>query len=141
MRGHGAVVVGENLPRAVGRSIYLELSARMQMQALALAGPGGEIIYLDEAEVQASVPGAGLQPRLAAVARQGAEAGVTCGEAISSRISGAVAHQSPRGKQAPRPGRARSDWLAGLRDPLVGRALDAAAPQASRRVDARNARE
>jgi ribulose-5-phosphate 4-epimerase/fuculose-1-phosphate aldolase len=56
MRGHGAVVVGENLPRAVGRSIYLELSARMQMQALALAGPGGEIVYLDEAEVQASVP-------------------------------------------------------------------------------------
>ena len=56
MRGHGAVVVGENLPRAVGRSIYLELSARMQMQAMALAGPGGKIVYLDEAEVQASVP-------------------------------------------------------------------------------------
>ena len=56
MRGHGAVVVGENLPRAVGRSIYLELSARMQMQALALAGPDGEIVYLDEAEVRASVP-------------------------------------------------------------------------------------
>ena len=28
MRGHGAVVVGENLPRAVGRSIYLEMSAQ-----------------------------------------------------------------------------------------------------------------
>jgi hypothetical protein len=26
------------------------------MQALALAGPGGAIMYLDEAEVQASVP-------------------------------------------------------------------------------------
>ena len=56
MRGHGAVVVGENLPRAVGRSVYLELSARMQMQALLLAGEKGRITYLDEAEVKASVP-------------------------------------------------------------------------------------
>jgi len=56
MRGHGAVVVGENLPRAVGRSVYLELSARMQAQAMALAGAGGKITYLDEAEVRASVP-------------------------------------------------------------------------------------
>jgi HCOMODA/2-hydroxy-3-carboxy-muconic semialdehyde decarboxylase len=56
MRGHGAVVVGENLPRAVGRSVYLELSARMQMQAMALAGSGGKIIYMDDAEVKASMP-------------------------------------------------------------------------------------
>jgi HCOMODA/2-hydroxy-3-carboxy-muconic semialdehyde decarboxylase len=56
MRGHGAVVVGENLPRAVGRSVYLELSARMQMQALLLAGEKGTITYLDDAEVKASVP-------------------------------------------------------------------------------------
>jgi HCOMODA/2-hydroxy-3-carboxy-muconic semialdehyde decarboxylase len=56
MRGHGAVVVGENLPRAVGRSVYLELSAQLQMQAMALAGPGGKITYLDEAEVKASDP-------------------------------------------------------------------------------------
>lgn len=55
MRGHGSVVVGENLPRAVGRSVYLEQSARMQMQALLLAGPGGKITYFDEAEVKASV--------------------------------------------------------------------------------------
>jgi ribulose-5-phosphate 4-epimerase/fuculose-1-phosphate aldolase len=55
MRGHGSVVVGENLPRAVGRSIYLEQSARMQMQALLLAGPGGTVTYFDQAEVQASV--------------------------------------------------------------------------------------
>ena len=55
MRGHGSVVVGENLPRAVGRSIYLEQSARMQMQALLLAGPGGKVTYFDAAEVQASV--------------------------------------------------------------------------------------
>jgi HCOMODA/2-hydroxy-3-carboxy-muconic semialdehyde decarboxylase len=56
MRGHGSVVVGENLPRAVGRSVYLELSAKLQMQALTLAGPGGKITYLDEAEVKASDP-------------------------------------------------------------------------------------
>jgi len=55
MRGHGSVVVGENLPRAVGRSVYLEQSARMQMQALALAGPGGKITWFDDAEVQASI--------------------------------------------------------------------------------------
>ncbi len=53
MRGHGAVVVGEGLPRAVGRSVYLELSARMQMQALLLSK---NITYLDEAEVRASNP-------------------------------------------------------------------------------------
>ena len=53
MRGHGATVVGENLPRAVGRSIYLELSARLQMQALLLSK---DITYLDEAEVRASNP-------------------------------------------------------------------------------------
>jgi ribulose-5-phosphate 4-epimerase/fuculose-1-phosphate aldolase len=56
MRGHGTVVVGETLPRAVGRSIYLELSARMQLQAMTIAGPGGEIVFMDEAEVNASVP-------------------------------------------------------------------------------------
>ena len=29
MRGHGATVVGESLPRSVGRSVYLEMSAKM----------------------------------------------------------------------------------------------------------------
>lgn len=53
MRGHGSVVVGENLPRAVGRSIYLEASARMQMQALLLSK---RITFLDAAEVKASDP-------------------------------------------------------------------------------------
>jgi ribulose-5-phosphate 4-epimerase/fuculose-1-phosphate aldolase len=56
MRGHGSVTVGETLPRAVGRSIYLELSARMQLQAMAIAGPGGKIAYLEEDEIRASVP-------------------------------------------------------------------------------------
>jgi len=56
MRGHGSVTVGETLPRAVGRSVYLELSARMQLQAMMIAGSGGKITYLDDAEVGASVP-------------------------------------------------------------------------------------
>jgi HCOMODA/2-hydroxy-3-carboxy-muconic semialdehyde decarboxylase len=55
MRGHGAVVVGENLPRAVGRSIYLEINARLQAQAMAIAGAEGKITYLDKREVAASV--------------------------------------------------------------------------------------
>jgi len=54
MRGHGAVVVGESLTRAVGRSIYLETSARLQMQAMTIAGRDGKITYLDDREVQAS---------------------------------------------------------------------------------------
>ena len=53
MRGHGSVTVGENLQRAVGRSVYLEMSARMQMQALLLSK---KITYLDAAEVKASAP-------------------------------------------------------------------------------------
>ncbi|HEV3009839.1 MAG TPA: class II aldolase/adducin family protein [Burkholderiales bacterium] len=53
MRGHGSVTVGENLPRAVGRSVYLEMSAIMQMQALLLSK---KITYFDAAEVKASAP-------------------------------------------------------------------------------------
>ncbi|MBM3539272.1 MAG: class II aldolase/adducin family protein [Alphaproteobacteria bacterium] len=56
MRGHGSVVVGEDLQRAVGRSIYLEMSARLQMQAMTIAGPRGKIAAFDAAEVKASVP-------------------------------------------------------------------------------------
>jgi HCOMODA/2-hydroxy-3-carboxy-muconic semialdehyde decarboxylase len=55
MRGHGSTVVAENLQRAVGRTIYLEQNARMQYQAMFLAGPGGYIAYMDDAEVQANV--------------------------------------------------------------------------------------
>jgi ribulose-5-phosphate 4-epimerase/fuculose-1-phosphate aldolase len=49
MRGHGAVVVGASLPDAVARSIYLQMNARLQAQAIAL---GGEITYLDPEEVR-----------------------------------------------------------------------------------------
>ena len=54
MRGHGAVTVGESLPRAVGRAVYLEQSAKMQLQATQLAGPGGKLVALDEQEVKAA---------------------------------------------------------------------------------------
>ena len=43
MRGHGVAVVGPNLRFAVGRSIYLEANASIQLQAIGL---GGEVTYL-----------------------------------------------------------------------------------------------
>ncbi len=49
MRGHGAVVVGASLSQVVGRSIYLELNARLQLQALLL---GGGVTYLDPEEAR-----------------------------------------------------------------------------------------
>jgi HCOMODA/2-hydroxy-3-carboxy-muconic semialdehyde decarboxylase len=49
MRGHGVVVVGASLPFAVGRSVYLELNARIQTQAVTL---GGRITYLDPEEAK-----------------------------------------------------------------------------------------
>ncbi len=55
MRGHGAVVVAESLPVVVGRSIYLEMNAKLQAQAMTLAGPGGKVNYLTPGESAASV--------------------------------------------------------------------------------------
>lgn len=55
MRGHGSTCVGENLPRAVGRSVYLEQNARMQYQAMMLAGAKGKVVYMDAAECKANV--------------------------------------------------------------------------------------
>jgi HCOMODA/2-hydroxy-3-carboxy-muconic semialdehyde decarboxylase len=49
MRGHGVAVVGPSLPFAVGRSIYLELNARIELQAIRL---GGSVTFLDPAEAQ-----------------------------------------------------------------------------------------
>ena len=51
MRGHGAVVVAERISTVVGRSIYLELNARLQLQALALARPE-QINYLEGGEIE-----------------------------------------------------------------------------------------
>jgi ribulose-5-phosphate 4-epimerase/fuculose-1-phosphate aldolase len=52
MRGHGATVVAETLPLVCVRSIYLEVSAKLQMQALTIAGQGGKVVYLDDDEVR-----------------------------------------------------------------------------------------
>jgi HCOMODA/2-hydroxy-3-carboxy-muconic semialdehyde decarboxylase len=47
MRGHGVAVVGQNLKFAVGRSIYLEANAGIQLQAIGL---GGKVTYLSPDE-------------------------------------------------------------------------------------------
>jgi ribulose-5-phosphate 4-epimerase/fuculose-1-phosphate aldolase len=52
LRGHGAVLVGESLPVSVGRAVYLEENAMIQMQAIAL---GGAVTYLDRGEVDKRV--------------------------------------------------------------------------------------
>lgn len=55
MRGHGAVVVADSIPNVVGRSVYLDINARMQMQALSL---GGKLTYVeaDEARLRMADP-------------------------------------------------------------------------------------
>jgi ribulose-5-phosphate 4-epimerase/fuculose-1-phosphate aldolase len=57
MRGHGAVVVGVALPQVVFRSVYTEVNAKLQAQAMALGGP---VTYLDPDEArqaEASIAG------------------------------------------------------------------------------------
>ena len=49
MRGHGAVVTADTIPSVVGRSIYMDLNARIQAQAIAL---GGKITYMDPEEAR-----------------------------------------------------------------------------------------
>jgi HCOMODA/2-hydroxy-3-carboxy-muconic semialdehyde decarboxylase len=49
MRGHGAVVAGPSLPTVVGRSVYLEMNAKLQAQAMVL---GGKVTYLDPEEAR-----------------------------------------------------------------------------------------
>jgi ribulose-5-phosphate 4-epimerase/fuculose-1-phosphate aldolase len=55
MRGHGSVVVGEKVQVAVGRTIYLDQNAKMQYQAMMMAGTPMEVIYMDDEEVAANV--------------------------------------------------------------------------------------
>jgi HCOMODA/2-hydroxy-3-carboxy-muconic semialdehyde decarboxylase len=49
MRGHGAVVVGPGIQLAVFRSVYTEMNARLQAQAVALSGP---VTYLADEEAR-----------------------------------------------------------------------------------------
>ena len=48
MRGHGAVIVAADLQHAVFRSVYTELNARLQAQAMAL----GKVKFLDDDEAR-----------------------------------------------------------------------------------------
>lgn len=48
MRGHGATVTGASLPQVVYRSIYMELNARLQGDAMRL----GEVQYLTDEEAR-----------------------------------------------------------------------------------------
>jgi len=62
MRGHGNVIVGTALPQVVFRSVYTEVNARLQGQAMALGAP---ITYLDPGEAQkaeASIAGTLARP-------------------------------------------------------------------------------
>jgi ribulose-5-phosphate 4-epimerase/fuculose-1-phosphate aldolase len=52
MRGHGAVVVAEDVATAVGRSIFLEFNAKTQAAAMAL---GGKVTYIDPEEARLRV--------------------------------------------------------------------------------------
>ena len=49
LRGHGAVVVASAVPRVVARSIYLQINATLQMQAMALSP---NVTYLDPEEAR-----------------------------------------------------------------------------------------
>ena len=55
MRGHGAVVVADTIPNVVGRSIYLDLNARIQIQAqqlVELAQRGVKLTPISPEEAQ-----------------------------------------------------------------------------------------
>ena len=60
MRGHGAVVAGTSLAQVVARSIYMEVNARIQLDAIRLGGP---INYLDPQESRTTVEMHGDYPR------------------------------------------------------------------------------
>ena len=53
MRGHGAAVVATSLHLVVGKTFYLNLNARLQMQAMQLGG--GKVTYLNPEEAKNSL--------------------------------------------------------------------------------------
>ena len=52
MRGHGAAVAATSLHLVVGKAYYLNLNARLQMQAMQIGG--GKVAYLDPVEAENS---------------------------------------------------------------------------------------
>jgi HCOMODA/2-hydroxy-3-carboxy-muconic semialdehyde decarboxylase len=60
MRGHGAVVTGASLAQVVARAIYMEVNARIQLDAIRLGGP---IRYLGAEEARIATEAQGDYPR------------------------------------------------------------------------------
>jgi ribulose-5-phosphate 4-epimerase/fuculose-1-phosphate aldolase len=61
MRGHGCVVVGTGLKQAVATAIYLQVNARLQLDAVRLAGSNDGINFLSKGEIEGAT-GAMLSP-------------------------------------------------------------------------------
>jgi HCOMODA/2-hydroxy-3-carboxy-muconic semialdehyde decarboxylase len=59
LRGHGFVAVGPSIPEVVSRSIFLDVNARVQAQAMALGGSVNLLTQVDAGPLggQASAPG------------------------------------------------------------------------------------
>ena len=53
LRGHGAIVIASSLHAAVARAYYMNMNARLQVQAIQL---GGEVNYVQPAEPKAVTP-------------------------------------------------------------------------------------
>lgn len=53
MRGHGAAIVGPSVKIAVARSVYLDLNAKLQAQAMLL---GGKVTYFEPEEARKTAP-------------------------------------------------------------------------------------
>jgi HCOMODA/2-hydroxy-3-carboxy-muconic semialdehyde decarboxylase len=68
MRGHGVVIVGPNIPEAVSRSIFLDVNARVQIQAMSL---GGTVSFLGGQDIAppAQTPGQQGPPATGGVSR------------------------------------------------------------------------
>jgi HCOMODA/2-hydroxy-3-carboxy-muconic semialdehyde decarboxylase len=60
MRGHGAVVAGSSLTQVVARSVYMELNARIQLDAIRLGGP---VRFLDPEETRLAMATLADYPR------------------------------------------------------------------------------
>ena len=52
MRGHGCVVVGEGIKQAVATAIYLQVNARLQLDAVRLGGSNDGINFLSKGEIE-----------------------------------------------------------------------------------------
>ena len=90
MRGHGGVVVANDLPQVVGRSIYLQINARLQAQAITFNRP---INFL--------APGESVPPAVSTYGRAW-EIWKLEAEQKSPRPANAAASRHPRRHSRPR---------------------------------------